>query len=536
MEVRYKSGRDGHKGNFRMERLKDRVGQLTGWRRRGLAFALGALAALALPPTYFLPALVPAFVGLLWLLDGSTRPRQALVLGWWWGWGFFAAGLYWVGIAFFADNRGLGWMAPFGVLGLSAGMACFTALALLPVRLVPAGGPGRVLALAASWTLVEWVRSWALTGFPWNLLGSVWAFADAFLQPAAFIGTYGLSLLTVTLAAMPAVLADRGWAGWKGWWAVALAVALVALPGIGGALRLLAATNATVPDVRLRLVQPNIPQKDKWSRDLRGHHVATQIDLSRTHADQPPTHVVWGETMVPFFLSDEPKVARAVGLAAPEGGLALVGAPRSSAEEAGPRRVYNSLFAVDRRGEIAATYDKAHLVPFGEYVPLKTVLPIGKLVQGAGGDFSAGPGPRTLRLPGLPPVSPLICYEVIFPGAVLDPADRPQWLLNLTNDSWYGRSSGPYQHFVASRLRAVEEGLPLVRVANGGISGIVDAYGRVTLRLGLGDSGIGDGPLPAALAMPTPYGRHGNVIPAIMVLFWVVVAAWRFGKRADCRE
>jgi apolipoprotein N-acyltransferase len=525
-----KAGTD-RKGNSRMTAMKERVAGLTGWRRRGLAFALGALAALALPPTHVLPALVPAFVGLLWLLEGTARPRQALFLGWWWGWGFFAVGLYWVGIAFFADNRGLGWLAPFGVLALSAGMAGFTALALLPVRLVPAEGPGRVLALAASWTLVEWLRSWAFTGFPWNLLGSVWAFADAFLQPAAYIGAYGLGLLTVTLAAMPAVLADRGWTGWKGWWAVAVAVALVALPGIGGAWRLLNAGHATVPDVRLRLVQPDIPQKDKWNRELRGHHVATQVDLSRSRADPPPTHVIWGETMVPFFLSGDPRVAKAVGLAAPEGGLVIAGAPRVSVDGEGPKRIFNSLHALTREGEIVATYDKAHLVPFGEYVPLQGILPIGKLVQGAGGDFSAGPGRATLRLPGLPPVSPLICYEVIFPGAVADPADRPGWLLNLTNDSWYGRSSGPYQHFVASRLRAVEEGLPLVRVANGGISGIVDAFGRVTLKLGLGESGVGDGPLPEALPDSPPYARHGNALPLLLVLLWGIAGLMMSGKR-----
>ncbi|MEO5336340.1 MAG: apolipoprotein N-acyltransferase [Magnetospirillum sp. WYHS-4] len=519
-----------------MESLRARLRQLRGWPRRGMALALGALAALALPPTYVLPALLPSFVGLVWLAEAADRPRQAFYMGWWWGWGFFIAGLYWVGIAFFNDSRGYEWLAPLGVLGLAAVQALFPAVAALALRLVPGTGPGRILVFAAAWTAMEWVRSWAFSGFPWNLLGSVWAFADAFLQPAAWIGTYGLGLVTVSLAAMPAVMADKGWGGHRGWLAVAGPLAVLAGLTVAGAFRLAEAGTAVVPDVRLRLVQPNIPQKEKWARELRGHHVARQVELSRNPSETQPTHVIWGETMVPFFLTSEPRVLKAVGLAAPEGGLVVVGAPRGDVGPDGQRQVFNSLHALDRKGEVVATYDKAHLVPFGEYVPLRGLLPIGKLAQGTGGDFSAGPGIATLRIPGLPPVSPLICYEVIFPGAVASREDRPRWLLNLTNDSWYGRSSGPYQHFVASRLRAVEEGLPLVRVANGGISGIVDAYGRVRTILGLAETGIVDGPLPDAPADVPPYARYGDAIPALLALAWGalgLLVAWRGRRRTS---
>lgn len=511
-----------------MPGLKAEIQRLTGWRRHGFAFLLGAFGALALPPVHVVPALVPALAGLIWLVEATGRARHAAGVGWSWGFGFFVAGLYWVGIAFFNDSRGYEWLAPLGVAGLAAINAAFPAAVAAMLRLVGGRGPGRVLVFAAAWTLLEWVRSWILTGFPWNLLGSVWAFGDAMIQPAAWMGTYGLSLVTVTAAAMPAILSEEGWKGWAGRTVVGLALVLPLALGAAGAVRLARAPDADVPDVRLRLVQPNIPQKDKWKRELRGHHVFEQVEMSRAKADPPPTLVIWGETMVPFFLADDPKVMKAVSLAAPEGGLAIVGAPRVSGET--PRRVYNSLHVLDRQGAMLATHDKVHLVPFGEYVPLRGLLPIGKLAQGAGGDFSPGPGLTTLHVPGLPPFSPLICYEVIFPGAVLDPADRPKWLLNLTNDSWYGRSSGPYQHFVASRLRAVEEGLPLVRVANGGISGVVDAYGRARSLLPLGESGIADSPLPATPAGITPYGRYGNWIPLLLVFAWASIGMFTYGK------
>jgi apolipoprotein N-acyltransferase len=237
----------------------------------------------------------------------------------------------------------------------------------------------------------------------------------------------------------------------------------------------------------------------------------------------PPTHVIWGETMVPFPLANDVEALRLIGRATPRGGVTIVGAPRITARGQKPYRVWNSLHAVDPGGRVVATYDKAHLVPFGEYVPLRRFLGFAKLTQGRT-DFSAGAGLTTLILPGLPPFSPLICYEVIFPGRVTGPGERPGWLLNLTNDSWFGRSSGPYQHFAAARLRAVEEGVTLVRVANSGISAIVDPYGRTVASLGLGRQGIIDGDLPAALVEPTPFARLGNATVLLLSISLTIVA------------
>ena len=521
-----------HSSTPRLERLKRDLVGLVGWRRWAAAFAFGALAALALPPTFLLPLLVPAFVGLMWLVEESPGAGRAFADGWWFGFGHSLAGLYWIFNAFLVDAPQYGWMAPIAVAGIAAGTALYPAAAAALSRLAfgyrDPGAHGRVLVLAALWTAAEWIRGWLLTGFSWNLIGSVWVISDAMIQLAAVTGVYGLGLVTVAAAAMPATLTGAA-AGGRRWLpAVAAATALV-LVWAGGALRLASAGDQTVAGVRLRLVQPNIPQQLKWQRELRRSHVVNQLRMS-TQPPAPnagpaaaPTHVIWAETAVPFVLADSPSLIAALAGAAPPGGLIIVGAPRTTPAGVEPQRVWNSLFALDSGGRITATYDKFHLVPFGEYVPFRGVLDIPKLTAGRQ-DFSPGPGLRTLALAGLPPVSPLICYEVIFPGRVADAANRPGWLLNLTNDAWFGRSSGPYQHFAAARLRAVEEGLPLVRVANTGISGVIDAHGRVRHALGLGRAGVIDSTLPAAIAA-TPYARYGDGITAI-ILFVALAAGF----------
>ena len=233
---------------------------------------------------------------------------------------------------------------------------------------------------------------------------------------------------------------------------------------------------------------------------------------------------------MPYLLARAPDLRRALARIVPPGGLVIAGALRATPASAQPFRVWNSLQAIDDAGRIVASYDKSRLVPFGEYVPLRSILGMAKLTVGDT-DFSAGPGPRTLRLAGLPPVSPLICYEAIFPGKVADPGDRPGWLLNVTNDAWFGASSGPYQHFASARIRAIEEGVPLVRAANSGVSGVVDAYGRITARLGLGVEGVLDSALPRALPEPTPFAAWGH-LPVAILLALTTAAGLVAGRRA----
>ena len=507
-----------------------RLAALAGWRRAAVAMLLGALATAAMPPIYFVPVLLVALPGLVWLADAAGQARRpgwsAFFAGWWFGVGHFASGLYWISHALLVDAARFGWLIPPVVFGLSAVLAVFIGAATWAMWRSRLHGPARVVMLAAAWAVGEWIRGHLFTGFPWNLMGSVWADIVPMMQPAAAVGLYGLSLLTVAIAAMPATLAEARAS--RRWIATAAAAALLAVLWIGGAVRLPAGAQPTVPNVQLRLVQPDIAQSLKWDPALRERHLVHTMRLTREPGYERITHVLWPEASVPFPLSADASLRQAIGTVIPSGGLLLAGAPRVAGQGA-TFEAWNSLYALDGSGAIVALFDKFHLVPLGEYVPLRGIIPLEKITAGIG-DFSAGPGPRTLTLPGLPPVSPLICYEIIFGGAVVDPAARPGWLLNATNDAWFGISSGPYQHFASARFRAVEEGLPLARAANNGISAMVDPYGRVTAVLGLGRMGVLDAALPQAL-QPTLYARYGDAIPALLVLasLGLAMALRRFG-------
>ncbi|MCC7048445.1 MAG: apolipoprotein N-acyltransferase [Alphaproteobacteria bacterium] len=508
-----------------LARWRERVVALRGWRRALVALLLGALLALALPPFHLVPLGAIALTGFVWLIDGTRGPRGAFAVGWAFGFGHFLAGLFWIVNALLI----FGWkylpVYPIVVGFLPSILALFTGLAAMATRAVPFRGPGRVLALAGLWLAAEWLRGVLFSGFPWNLIGYAWAFSDPMLQIASVFGIWGLSLVTVAACAMPTVLAERPRAPVAGLAAIGAAgLVLVAVYGFG-AMRLAGAPAPgadPVPGVALRIVQPDVEQVNKWDRQRHEANFLHHLQLSAGEGRRPVTHVIWPETAATFFLAEQKPALDMVARVVPPGGLLLTGAPRRSVE-AGERHLWNSLLAIDDRGSVTASYDKFHLVPLGEYVPFKDYLPLTKIVQGAS-DYSAGPGPRTLRLAGLPPLSPLICYEVIFPGHVVDRTDRPKWLLNITNDGWYGDSPGPRQHFAQARLRAVEEGLPLVRSANTGISGVIDAYGRVVAKLELGRAGVLDAPLPQALGTPTPFARLGDWAVLAMLLATAVAA------------
>lgn len=512
---------------------------LKTWAAFGLAFGLGALATAAMAPAFMVFVLLPVFSTIFWLVHGRATTKNAFFTGLFFGLGFFIAGLYWVGFAFLTYPERFGAMAPFAVVGLASVLALYPAcvFALVHWARPRTGQRARgVLFFAGLWVIGEWVRGWFLTGFPWNLLGTSLAFSDGLIQPAAFIGVYGLSLLVVLVATAPALLSFPGKGGIR---FVGATLVLLVLVWAGGAIRLQGAGVETRPGVMLRLVQPNIEQKLKWRPSLRQAHVVRQVEMSRLPAQgaQSPTHVIWAETAVPFYLASDAERLQLVRRAVPPGGLLITGAPRiertqNPTPNTPPIKVWNSLHAIDGAGHVVATYDKAHLVPFGEYMPLRLFLSrffdVSKITAGST-DFSAGPGPTNLRLADLGRVSPLICYEGIFPAAVTAGAhkdDRPDWLLNITNDGWYGQTAGPYQHFQQVRLRAVEEGLPVVRVANTGISGVVDPYGRVTHQLPLGREGIIDAPLPLALA-PTVFAKTGNTPAVLFACLMVLVGLLR---------
>lgn len=501
------------------------IALLLGWRADVAAAVLGALAAAALPPFNVVPVLLVSIPGLLLLVGAAPRRLSAFRLGFWFGFGHHLLGLYWITDAILLRAEEYWWLVPIAVPGVAAILAVFIAV---PCVLAWQARPGwrRAVVLAGTWALADIARQFVLTGFPWNPWGSVWAFPGAvgnvFLQPAAWIGTPGLTLATVLLATVPMLR-------WRGW--VVGVAGLLLWVGLG-AWRLNEPAEPA-PDLSVVLVQGNVEEGMKWDRNLAVATFRRYLDLTASgvaKAGSGPKVVVWPESASPFLLESDSMARLAIAEAANGGSTgpvpALIGTVRLEGGSPGsgehPR---NSLVAITGSGALAGTYDKWHLVPGGEYQPSWVPLPV-QLVPGGG--FEPGPGPRTSHVPGLPALGVLICYEAIFPGQVVDEADRPDWLVNVTNDAWFGDSTGPRQHLQAARMRAVEEGLPLLRAANTGISAGFDAHGRELARLGLDQEGTLVVHLPGKLPR-TVFATFGLAIPALLA--GAVTALGVIGRR-----
>jgi apolipoprotein N-acyltransferase len=516
-------------------RIAQEMAAQQGWRRYGIAFLLGALLAAALPPLDLTPMVFIVFPLYLWLDDGSDTAWASARLAYVFALGHFAAGMYWVAAALFVDIARFWWALPFAVLGLPAFMAVFVAASLYVAALarfrLKLWGLSRFCAFAVMWSAAEWLRGHLFTGLPWNLLGYVWAGgfpgALAMLQSTAWIGIYGLGFVTVLATSLLALLGAPSLAP-IGLWRRALpavaAAVLILIPAGAGAIHLHLAPTAET-GIWLRLVQPSIAETAKWDPAEAENNFHRLIELSSAPSPHKLAAVIWPEAAATFFLERDPAHRAAIAAVAPEGGYAITGALRGAPLSGPLSEVWNSIDVVDPSGKIIAQYDKAHLVPFGEYMPWRDVLPFHKLTAGSI-DLSAGPGPQTLSLARLPPFAPLICYEAIFPGAIVDAQERAAWILNVSNDAWYGRSAGPYQHFAMARTRAVEEGLPLVRVANNGITGVVDAQGRVLAHTSLDAIGYADIVLPAA-AGATPYSYLGDWVFLAILAIGVAIALAR---------
>jgi apolipoprotein N-acyltransferase len=354
-----------------------------------------------------------------------------------------------------------------------------------------------LILLAVAWTATEWLRGHIFTGFPWNPLAHVWAFATPLLQGASLVGVYGVGTFTFLILAAPA-------AGWRASLASLATVGLAGLVGQQVMSQQASGSNAAATAGPIvRIVQPNVPQAEKWRPEGRARELQRLIDLSRRDGFDRIAAVIWPETATPFLVQPGSSGLALLATAVPRGGYLLAGAARSGIDV--KDGVWNSLLAIDAAGEVVATYDKVHLVPFGEYIPFhKEWPPLTGLI--GRGSYEEGKSFTTLALPGLPGFSPLICYEALFPGEVTGPGARPAWLLNITNDAWFGVSSGPYQHFVSARVRSIEEGLPMIRAANTGVSAVIDAYGRILDSLDMERQGVIDHVLPPARAA-TPYAR-----------------------------
>ncbi len=526
--------------------LAKRVALLRGWRRWLMAFAAGAVGALAMPPFGFLPALFLSLVPAIWLLDGTTGaglPRWATLksaafLGWFWGFGNFVAGLWWLGAAFLVEADQFAWAMPFGVLGLPALLAFFPAFGFALARLLWLPDAWRILAFALGLTVAEWLRGHLFTGFPWNSPGMALGQNLWLMQSASVVGLYGLTFLSLCIGAAPAVLLTGRTARAR-WTAPALAATLL-LGLIGfGVWRVPAEASASVPDVRLRIMQPNLPQDAKFNPRNRDAIMRHYLALSARPGENgtTPTHIIWPESAFPFLLHRDPASLARIGALLEPGSVLITGAARMDEPLPGEAvgKFYNAIQVIDDRGTILGSYDKVHLVPFGEYVPrvLDAVIRAVGLRQFVHipGGFEPAERRMTLAIPGLPPVAATICYEAIFPDEILGDGPRPNLILNVTNDAWFGRTPGPYQHFAQARLRAVEEGLPLVRSANTGVSAVIDPFGRIVNALPLSVENNLDSTLPVA-ETATVYSKWGKFSLTVTLAICLMLLVVRRGQHS----
>lgn len=499
---------------------------MDGRRGLALAVALGAMAATGQAPFGWAWPALAALAAAIGLFSATDNWRIAAWRGWGLGVGFFALALSWIIEPFLVDIPRHGWMAPFALVFMSGGLAVFWALAFgLAAR---AGGtaPQRAAFLVVTLTGAEILRSHIFTGFPWALIGHAWIGWPQ-MHVAMLVGAHGLTFMTLLAAACPAMFGLR-----RVVLGVLVGAALVSAPVVFERTRVPpGAAPRTDPELVVRLVQPNAPQHLKWRPDMIPVFFERSLDLTGASAREPgrdPDLVIWPETSVPVLLRDaRPAFSR---MARAAGGATVV---------AGVQRVddgwrwYNSLVVLDGQGRVDALYDKHHLVPFGEYMPLMDLFArwnIFGLAANATGGYMSGPGPQVLDLGPAGRALPLICYEAIFPNDIAAAPERADVLIHITNDAWFGSRAGPYQHLALARLRAVEQGLPLVRAANTGISAAFDPYGRMLSSVPLGEAGFADVILPAPL-VPTPYARWGELPVTGLLIVWGLLAGLVGGQR-----
>ena len=554
----------------RLSKARAYFNTLAGWQHALAAAGLGAASVLAMAPVFLWPVLLLSLPCLIWMVDGqiasvSGKPlpgrnfffrrlfrhpvARAAGTAWCFGFGYHLFGLFWIGEAFLVEAEKFAVLMPFAVTLLPAGLALFWGAAAAVAALAWRPGFERVVAFAIALAAAEWLRGHVLTGFPWNVIGYALTYPLLLMQAASVFGIYGLTLLALIIFAAPGVLLAaredqpdlrHGLRSWLP--ALIVAVPLSAM-ALFGAYRLgNAETNSA--GLKVRIVQPSIPQREKWLPDNQEQIFRQHLDISlqnvrgENDGARGISLIIWPEAAMPFLPLQSPGALAAIGRTLPAEAYLATGALRLG-ERADGRQIFNSLMVFDSRGTLVANYDKLHLVPFGEYLPLQNVLEAIGLEQLSRlrGGFASGVRPRPLlSIPGLPIFGPLVCYEAIFPAAIVQGADRPAVLLNVTNDGWFGNTTGPRQHFHQTRVRAVEEGVPILRAANNGISAVIDPRGRILAEIGMNQIGSIDATIPIALP-PPPYARHGDWIFAWLMLAALIgLAACRFLGPAETRD
>lgn len=496
-----------------------------------VAVLIGGLSGLGFAPYFAFPLAYLGLCALAFLIRQSRDVFAAFLVGWAFGLGQFIVGLSWITESFAVEAERFGLLAWPAVGALSAFLAVFPAIAGMAARYLGGPGLGALVIFPATWSATEMGRGVILTGFPWNLIGYIWGFSDEVLQTVSVVGIYGLGLITIFAAAMPILIIEKFRLGGLRTALVLILTPLIAFAvlWVGGGWRL-NASDIPANGERVRIVQPNIPQSQKWEPSEARGILDKLLSLSTSGERARPPYVVWPETAYPLLFETDREIPLALLASIPPGGLLILGAVREA-----PGRgledpaLLNSVLALNDKGRVVADYDKVRLVPFGEFTPFKSVLGAMKMTIGDI-DYSPGTSDAPVQLVGLPAVRVLICYEAIFPRAGNGDA---RWILNITNDAWFGLSAGPYQHFLAARARAIEAGLPLIRAANSGVSAIVDSYGQVIDMLPLNASGVIDGPLPATAASEPMFRQLGNLPVTVTIALLAAagtVIRWRSRK------
>ncbi|MEP9397998.1 apolipoprotein N-acyltransferase [Mesorhizobium sp. KR2-14] len=523
-----------------MERLAGRIILLWGWRRALTAFLAGALAVLSQAPFDFFAVCLVSFPVLVWLLDGATsapagpmrRLMPAFATGWWFGFGYFLAGLWWIGGAVLVEADSFAWALPLAVVGIPALLALFYGLACAVARLVWSDGIGRIAALAFGFGLAEWLRTFLFTGFPWNAIGYAAMPIPLLMQSVSVVGMIGMNALAVFVFAMPALLASQRHLRLG----VTLAALLMAAHVAFGYVRLNAPVEANGENLSVRIVQPSIDLSEKWDAEVRDRIFRTMLDLSGAPEQEGarPQLILWPETSVPFFFTERPDALVALGDLLHDGQTLIAGAMREEGASTGSdARYYNSVVAIDAAGEIVDAVDKLHLVPFGEYIPFADLFASFGLSQFVAGPMNLEPGNERhpIALAGGAKALPFICYEIIFPALVAVDLASTDIIVNVTNDAWFGDTPGPYQHFRQAQIRAVETGLPLIRAANTGISGVVDPRGRIVDALSMNARGVLDAVVPLVRQDKQMFWKHSVNGLVILFFFGAIAAGLGLGQR-----
>ena len=475
----------------------------------------GLLLTLALPPYYLYPFAVIAFPLFFWLINQIEGTKKICACGYFFGFGFFAAGFYWIGNALLIDVVRTGWLYPITLFLNGAFFGIFTILPAL------AGAckrfkslTARMFLFAALWGFsAEWVRSWFFSGFPWNPVSSILLFDTLAAQALNIFGTYGLSTITAFALVFPARFLLLS--NWKNF-IISIAV-IIAFPASLMYYGLLSVplSRTDGETISVRLVQPSLKQTEEWGYERAEKEFDEHLNLSENAENKnAPDFVIWGETASAFDLTYDRVHAEKLRQIIPQNGYLITGMLRREFEPNGyDYKVYNSLALIDENAHVVDYYSKNHLVPFGEYIPLRKFLPsFIRPVTNMIAEFGKGEKYQIITPENFPEFAPLICYEIIFSDNIVRKNNDLKWLILLTFDGWYGKSGGPYQHLAAAQMRAIEEGINIVRSANSGVSAVISGYGEIYAKLDLNERGVLDAEVPLNTAHETLFGKYGNLI------------------------